>query len=50
MGFALKKVSEAKLDELDEKNVLDDVDKDALLTITKNVGEVISKNKSSRGR
>ena len=47
VGFILKKVSESKLDKL-EDNILDNTDKDTLLTISQNLGKIIPNNNSKK--
>ena len=47
VGFILKKVSESKLDKL-ENSILDDNDKDTLLNISENLGKVISTNSGKK--
>ena len=47
VGFILKKVSESKLDKL-EDNILDNTDKDTLLTISENLGKIIPNNNSKK--
>ena len=47
VGFILKKVSESKLNKL-EDNILDNTDKDTLLNISENLGKVISANSGKK--
>ena len=46
IGFVMKKVSESKLEKLNIKDLLDDVDKKTLVTVTENFGKI----KSSKSR
>lgn len=50
VGFIMKKVSESKLKKLDNKGLLDNDDKQALLTVTDNLGKIYNTSKTSKSR
>ena len=49
VGFILKKVSESKLDKL-EDNILDKEDKDTLLNISENLGKIVLSDNNTKKR
>ena len=48
IGFVMKKVSESKLKKLDNKHLLDNDDKKTLVTVTENLGKIVSKSSKTR--
>lgn len=50
VGFIMKKVSTAKLENIEENNILDDDDKKTLLTVTKNLGKAKEKQAVLKAR
>lgn len=49
-GFVMKKVSESKLNKLNNRELLDQNDKQTLLTVSKNVSKIYNENKISKSR
>ena len=50
LGFVMKKISESKLKKIDNKELLDNDDKQTLLTVTENLGKVYKTSKTPKSR